>query len=144
MEKKSLLEIAARFCDRCGSRYNTSDVEIVREMGGSILLMLNCHNCGSSHLVNFVISKGVGTRLAIHTDLYPDEIKDIPIGSGVETNELLDLHIKIKDEEEVSLAFWGSLFFADQKLAELPKRKPIKQDKKDKKIKDDSKVEKVS
>lgn len=115
MDKQALLDIAARFCDRCGTKYNVTDVEIVRDLGGSLLLMLNCHNCGATHMVNFIASKGVGSRLVIHTDLFPDEVREVPIGNGVESNELLDLHMNLS-VGIVTLGVLGKLFGSDEKL----------------------------
>ena len=119
MDKQALLDIAARYCDRCGTKYNVSDVEIVRDFGGSLLLMLNCHNCGASHMVNFIASKGVGSRLVIHTDLFPDEMREVPIGNGVESNVLLDLHMHL-NTGIVTLGVLGKLFGSDDKLKKMP------------------------
>ncbi|MBN1374380.1 hypothetical protein JW962_03565 [Candidatus Dojkabacteria bacterium] len=92
MDKKALLNIAAKFCDRCGSPYNPEDLDVVKEFGGTLILMLRCHNCGVSHMVNIALNKGVGTRFMLNTDLMVDEMKRVPIGRAITSNEMLDLH----------------------------------------------------
>jgi len=92
MNKEGLLNIAAKFCDRCGTAYETNDLEIIKNSKTNVLLMLKCHNCGAVHMVNIAVNKGVGTRFMLNTDLSSDEMKIIPIGQAVTSNEIIDIH----------------------------------------------------
>jgi uncharacterized Zn finger protein len=98
MNKQTFLNIAAKYCDRCGTEYKTDDIEIVQQEGDTYLLMLSCHKCGVSHMVSIVASRGVGSRMKLNTDLQPDEFSRLPIGKAIAANEVIDMHAVLKEQ----------------------------------------------
>lgn len=120
-----LYEMAAKYCDRCGSKYNENDGKIVREHDNYVLLVLKCHNCGASHMVSIAVDKGIGSRFSMNSDLEPEELRLIKIGKGISSDELLDVHSLItksiknlKDISNYSIPF-------DKRISIPPEKNPL-------------------
>lgn len=72
--KQFFIDIIAKFCDKCGTPYSASDLEIIQDNNISSIIHFSCTNCKSNHIATFIKPMGVSNRMPINTDLDVDEI----------------------------------------------------------------------
>lgn len=94
---KFYIDAIARFCDRCGSPYSTSDVQIVQDNGMSAIIHFSCSNCKSRHLATFLKPIGVSSRTPINTDLNISEISKFANNKEIQNDDILDIYISLED-----------------------------------------------
>jgi RNase P subunit RPR2 len=93
---KFYIDAIARFCDRCGSPYTTSDVKIVQDSGMSAIIHFSCSNCKSRHLATFLKPVGVSSRTPINTDLNINEINKFSNRKEISSDDVLEVYAQLK------------------------------------------------
>lgn len=93
---KFYIDAIARFCDRCGSPYSISDVQIVQDSGTSAIIHFSCSNCKSRHLATFLKPIGVSSRTPINTDLSIKEIGKFSSKGEISTDDVLSAYSDLK------------------------------------------------
>jgi hypothetical protein len=106
-QKKFFIENVARFCDKCGKPYDLSDVEILQSNDYSTIIHFSCKNCKARHLATFVRPLGISSRMPVNTDLSIDEIKKFAGKKSVSSNDVIDLHEILKDNNFSIREIWS-------------------------------------
>jgi hypothetical protein len=106
-QKKFFIENVARFCDKCGKPYDLSDVEILQSNDYSTIIHFSCKNCKARHLATFVRPLGISSRMPVNTDLSIDEIKKFAGKKSVSSNDVIDLHEILKDNNFSIKEIWS-------------------------------------
>lgn len=126
VNKQTLMNIAAKYCDRCGAKYLLSDSRIIKESDGITLLMLQCHKCFATHMVTISVEKGLGSRFILNTDLGMDEMNVVEIGKSISTDEVIDVYSfitsSVKNIADISKVTSFSSIKTAQKLVSRNKR----------------------
>jgi len=93
---KSLLAVAPKHCDNCGSKYTEDNFKIVRNSPASTVLHLKCNNCNSSYMINVMnpLSGMIGSqRTPVNIDLQTgQEIQEFAGKDAVSTDEAIDTY----------------------------------------------------
>ena len=97
--KKFFIENVARYCDKCGRAYETSDVEILQKTDYSVIIHFGCPNCKARHLATFIKPLGITSRVPINTDLSIEELSQFAGKRSVSSNDVLDVHELLKDDD---------------------------------------------
>ncbi|MCK9368818.1 hypothetical protein M0R04_02455 [Candidatus Dojkabacteria bacterium] len=109
MEKKSdsllndklkfYIDAIARFCDKCGTPYTTSDLSIISDMQVTSIIHFSCSNCKSHHIATFIKPMGISNRMPINTDLTVTEIKKFAKSKEISSDDVLDLYDSLKEQK---------------------------------------------
>lgn len=93
---KFYIDTIAKFCDKCGTAYNPSDVHIVSDSSMSAIIHFSCSNCKSRHIATFLKPIGMSSRTPINTDLQVEEIEKFAGRKTVNTNDILSVYKELK------------------------------------------------
>lgn len=99
--KQFFIDIIAKFCDKCGTPYSASDLEIIQDNNISSIIHFSCTNCKSNHIATFIKPMGVSNRMPINTDLDVDEIGKFASREETSLEEILDIYIYLKDKTKI-------------------------------------------
>jgi hypothetical protein len=93
IEKKLfLLENIAKFCDKCGTKYTTDDINVMFENQMSSIVAFSCTKCKASHVANFTLPMGIASRVPVNSDLAMDELQAFSNMGKVTVDEVLNLY----------------------------------------------------
>ncbi len=92
-QKRFFIDRIAKFCDKCGSAYHLSDIQVIQDKGPSAIIHFSCRNCKSSNVANFVSPMGFTTRIPINSDLTMDEFPRFASGETVSLDDVLEVYI---------------------------------------------------
>ena len=96
-EKRFFIENVARYCDKCGRAYEADDVEILQQTEYSVIIHFGCPRCKARHLATFIKPLGITSRVPVNTDLGIDELSRFAGKRSVSSNDVLDVHERMKD-----------------------------------------------
>ncbi|MDX9738765.1 MAG: hypothetical protein RBT33_00165 [Candidatus Dojkabacteria bacterium] len=99
--KQFFIDIIAKFCDKCGTPYSASDLEIIQDSNISSIIHFSCTNCKSNHIATFIKPMGISNRMPINTDLDINEIGKFASKGETSLEEILDIYIYLKDKEKI-------------------------------------------
>ena len=102
-KKEFFLDSVAKFCDKCGTAYNTDDVNIIQNTGVSVIIHFSCHNCKSRNIATYVPPLGMSNRVPVNADLDVSEIKRFAGKDKVSLEEILDVYTHLKKNSKVSV-----------------------------------------
>ncbi len=93
---KNIMQIAPKFCDVCGTQYQTKNFNVVKNEGQQLVVHLKCSNCGNGYMLNiFNPMHGVfgTTRSQVNLDIEsPKELMKFASSKSLSINEALDAH----------------------------------------------------
>jgi len=101
--KSFFINAVAKFCDKCGSPYSPSDLEILQDSKSSSIIHFTCTSCKSEHVATFVKSMGIASRININTDLNSKEIAKFASLGNTSPSEILEVYTFLKKNQEVKL-----------------------------------------
>jgi len=85
-------------CPLCNINYKQENAELFGQNETSNLVHITCHKCKINFVVAiFLLGQGISTVGAL-TDLNLTDIKKIYMQEPINVNEMIDLHILLKDE----------------------------------------------
>ena len=96
---KFYIDAIARFCDRCGTPYTTSDISIISDMQVTSIIHFSCSNCKSHHIATFIKPMGISNRTPINTDLKVGEIGKFAKAGEISSDDVLDLYDRLKSQK---------------------------------------------
>ena len=102
---QQLTALIPNFCDKCGTKHNKADIEIINQDPSGISCRLDCHNCGNSYLMYLNSpSDGVlsGRKAIIKTDISNSEMRKYTNADILEDNEILDVLITLKEVKNIN------------------------------------------
>ncbi|MGI6423311.1 MAG: hypothetical protein ACOX0X_01645 [Candidatus Dojkabacteria bacterium] len=99
--KQFFINIIAKFCDKCGTPYTESNLEIIQDSNISSIIHFSCSNCKSNHIATFIKPMGVSNRMPINTDLDVEEIGAFASKNETSLEEILDIYIYLKGKEKI-------------------------------------------
>lgn len=102
-KKQFFIDTIAKFCDRCGSPYSPSDLEIIQESDSSSIIHFSCKNCKSKHIATFLKPMGISSRMPINTDLSEKEITKFSSMRNTSPDEVLNMYSYLKNNKEVKI-----------------------------------------
>ena len=102
-KKQFFLDSVAKFCDKCGTAYNTDDVNIIQNSGVSVIIHFSCHNCKSRNIATYVPPLGMSNRVPINADLSVGEIKKFSSKREVTLEEILEVYTHLKKNSKVTV-----------------------------------------
>jgi hypothetical protein len=97
---QQLTALIPNFCDKCGSKHNKTDIEIINQDPSGISCRLDCHNCGNSYIMYINSpSEGVlaGKKALLKTDVTASEMKKFSGMDKLDNNEILDALVALKN-----------------------------------------------
>lgn len=101
-KKQFFIDTVAKHCDKCGSLYSPTDLNIVQENGLATIIHFSCSKCKSSHIANFVMPLGLASRVPVSTDLAPAEVVDFSRQGKVSVDDVLMLYKVLGMSKKVS------------------------------------------
>ncbi|PKN02478.1 hypothetical protein CVU76_00345 [Candidatus Dojkabacteria bacterium HGW-Dojkabacteria-1] len=99
--KQFFIDIIAKFCDKCGTPYTGSNLEIIQDNNISSIIHFSCSNCKSNHIATFIKPMGISNRMPINTDLDIEEIGKFASKQETSLEEILDIYIYLKEKEKI-------------------------------------------
>lgn len=97
------IEAVAKFCDRCGTPYKPSNLNIIQDSGISSIIHFSCSNCKSRHIATFMRPLGVSSRSPINTDLDINEIKEFAKKGEVSSDDVLSIYSRLEKVSSIKL-----------------------------------------
>lgn len=97
--------IMPHFCDKCGTKYNPTDIEIVGNNSNRVTCKINCNNCGNNYMMQVNSpSEGVlaAKRAEFKSEMTTKEIGKFSAADKINADEIIDLHDQIKALKTVS------------------------------------------
>ncbi len=98
-QKRFFIDRIAKFCDKCGSPYHLSDVQVIQEKGSSTIIHFSCRNCKSSNVASLVSPMGFTTRIPLNSDLTVDEFPKFASGDIISLDDVLEVYICFEDSK---------------------------------------------
>ncbi len=95
---ESYLEIIAKFCDKCGTKYTVNDLKVVQTSELSSIIHFTCSSCKSRHIATFLKPMGITSRTPINTDLEVEEISHFSNDNSVNADEVLQVYSSLKSD----------------------------------------------
>jgi hypothetical protein len=91
--------IMPHFCDKCGEKHDTSDLEIVFNSSSKAMCKLNCKECGNTYMIH--VNSPVDGMLAAKRAQYKSEITANEISkfsnvNNIESNEIIEVFDALK------------------------------------------------
>lgn len=102
-KKQFFIDIIARFCDKCGTPYSVSDLEIIQDSNISSIIHFSCSNCKSNHIATYVKPLGVSNRMPINSDLSVEEISQFAKRVETRPEEILEIYMYLKSKDKVKI-----------------------------------------
>jgi hypothetical protein len=102
-KKQFFLDSVAKFCDKCGTAYNTDDVNIIQNSGVSVIIHFSCHSCKSRNIATYISPLGMSNRVPINADLSVDEIKKFAKKREVSLEDILEVYTQLKKNSKVKV-----------------------------------------
>jgi len=87
------------YCPLCESSYTPSQTQVLGEKEGSHLLHMKCGNCSNAILALVIISTAGVSSVGLSTDLAFDEVDRFKAGPAVNTNDVIDMHHLLQNED---------------------------------------------
>ena len=100
-QKQYFIDTIAKFCDKCGIAYSIDDLEIIQETPISSIIHFSCKNCKASHIATFLKPMGISNRMPVNTDIGIEEIKKFLQKEKISTEEILDLYLYLKSNNQI-------------------------------------------
>lgn len=97
--------IIPQFCDRCGSKHQSTDLEIINSEDMQVTAKIDCSVCKATYLMHISMPMdGVvsGRKSLFKTDLSQGEVKKFSGVASIETEEILDSFIAMKKVKSFS------------------------------------------
>jgi hypothetical protein len=102
-KKEFFLDAVAKFCDKCGTAYNTDDLNIIQNSGVSVIIHFSCPSCKSRNIATYVPPLGMSNRVPINADLGVSEIKKFANRKEVSLEEILKVYKYLKKNSKVQV-----------------------------------------
>ncbi len=99
--KQFFIEMLAKFCNKCGTRYTIDNLDIIEDNDTSSIIHFSCTNCKSNHIATFIKPLGVSNRMPINTDLDIGEIGKFTNMQETSLEEVLEIYIYLKGKERI-------------------------------------------
>lgn len=96
--------IIPNYCDKCGSKHEKSDFEIINQDMNGITCRLDCKKCNNSYVMH-INNPGDGMlaakRANMRADITTEEMRKFSNVSEIEKDEVLDALIALKSVKNV-------------------------------------------
>jgi hypothetical protein len=99
--KYFFLENISKFCDKCGTQYSISDLEIIDESEIVSIIHFTCSKCKTRNVTSYVKPMQVSRRMIINTDLSVDEVKEFARKSETQLEDILDVYLTLQKKTVV-------------------------------------------
>lgn len=102
---QQILGLMPHFCDRCGSRHDRADLELMTADPEKVVCKLECNNCKNVYLfhVNTLTDGVLNTkRASIKSDVNGDEMRRFSQAEQIENDEVLEVFSDIKEVSSIS------------------------------------------
>lgn len=100
-KKLFFIDTIAKYCDKCGTAYSTSDVHIVQESNFSSIIHFSCSNCKSNQIATFIKPMGISNRVPVNCDLSINEISSFAQFDKISSDEVLELFTYLEEHEKM-------------------------------------------
>lgn len=100
-----ILGLMPHFCDRCGSRHDRTDMEVMNVDSDKIVCKLECNNCKNVYLfhVNTPQDGVLSTkRAAIKSDVSGEEMRKFSEVDQLQKDEVLEVFSDMKEVSSIS------------------------------------------
>jgi hypothetical protein len=101
--KQFFLDSVAKFCDKCGTAYNTDDLNIIQNSGVSVIIHFSCHTCKSRNIATYIAPLGMSNRVPVNADLSVKEIKKFANKQEVSLEDVLEVYSQLKKNSKVTV-----------------------------------------
>lgn len=102
-KKQFFLDSVAKFCDKCGTAYNTDDLNIIQNSGVSVIIHFSCHSCKSRNIATYISPLGMSNRVPLNADLDVKEIKKFAKKQEISLEEILQVYAHLKKNSKVKV-----------------------------------------
>jgi hypothetical protein len=99
--KQFFIDVIAKFCDKCGTPYTESSLEIIQDNNISSIIHFSCSTCKSNHIATFIKPMGISNRMPINTDLDVEEIGKFASKEETSLEEILEIYMFLKQKETI-------------------------------------------
>ncbi|MBU0625620.1 hypothetical protein KKF05_04720 [Patescibacteria group bacterium] len=89
------------YCPLCGSSYTPLQTQILGEKEDSHLMHIQCGNCSNAIIALVIISSVGVSSVGLVTDLGSEEVDRFRGDCQVTTNDVIDMHHLLQDEEKL-------------------------------------------
>jgi hypothetical protein len=88
------------YCPLCEMSYNPQEARVLGEKDDSHLLHIQCGNCSNAIIALVLISSVGVSSVGLVTDLSYDDVKRFKEAPIVSTDDVIDVHAVLGNEEE--------------------------------------------
>lgn len=96
--------IMPQFCDKCGTKYNSTDIEIMGSNSSRVTCKINCKNCGNNYMMQ-VNSPAEGVlaakRAEFKSEMSAKEITKFSEADQIESDEIIEVHDQVKNMKTI-------------------------------------------
>jgi len=97
-KRKMYIDLIAKYCDKCGTPYTSSNLRVVKDSEFSSIIHFTCANCKSNHIASFFKPMGVSSRTPVNTDITAKEIGKFAQKGRVSSEEILELYNALMED----------------------------------------------
>lgn len=97
--------IIPNFCDKCGTKYEKSDFEIINQDMNGIICRLDCKHCMTNyvmHINNPAEGMLAAKKANMKADITVEEMRKFSNSEKIDNEEVLDALIALKNVRNVS------------------------------------------
>ncbi len=92
-QKKELINKIAKYCSKCGTAYQTDDVQLINTDAHQFVIHFKCSKCSTDYIANYSPPGGVISKVPINTDLKPEEFpKFLKTGEIVTSDDVVRVY----------------------------------------------------
>lgn len=91
--------IVPQFCDRCGSRHEPDDLEIISSEEMQVTAKIDCKSCKATYMMHITMPMDglvSGRKSLFKTDLSQGEVQKFAGTTNIDNEEILDSFIAMK------------------------------------------------
>jgi hypothetical protein len=89
------------YCPLCGTSYTPRRTQVLGEKEDSHLMHIQCGNCSNAIIALVMISSVGVSSVGLVTDLNSDEVERFKVDSKVTTDDVIDMHHLLQNEERM-------------------------------------------
>ncbi len=111
---QQILSIIPNYCDKCGSKHQKADLEVIESENSNLVCKLNCTTCKNVYMIHVtstpdgvISAKGAKFKL----DISDQEMKKFSGSDQIAKDEILDVFIALKEVQ--TLEDFDTLFTTD-------------------------------
>lgn len=102
---QQIASIIPAYCDRCGTRYERNDIDIINQESSGITCRIECKNCNNNYMMQINNpAEGIlsSKKASVKSDINVEEMRKFSNSEGIGNEEVLDAIIALDKVNNVN------------------------------------------